>query len=183
MKVDLPLPLSIVVHFRTSFTVKTVWQLFVLLNHEIMSILANLIGLWKLSCFVMTAPKEEQLRNFQRALCASHARKSLVKGERFIRRLHGKRARKSNHVNFNTYLCVSCQPLSLVRLPFFSKCQVILTCTLYIMLQGLLWPDRNGVCDWLGESDTQPPRRATRPANKGNAPLVEVNQAILAWSF
>ena len=121
MKVDLPLPLSIVVHFRTSFTVKTVWQLFVLLNHEIMSILANLIGLWKLSCFVMTAPKEEQLRNFQRALCASHARKSLVKGERFIRRLHGKHARKSNHVNFNTYLCVSCQPLSLVKLPFFQN--------------------------------------------------------------
>ena len=90
-------------------------------NHKIMSILANLLGLWKLSCFVMTAPKEEQLRNFQRALCASHARKSLVKGERFIRRLHGKHARKSNHVNFNTYLCVSCQPLSLVKLPFFQN--------------------------------------------------------------
>ena len=69
----------------------------------------------------MTAPKEEQLRNFQRALCASHARKSLVKGERFIRRLHGKHARKYNHVNLNTYLCVSCQPLSLVKLPFFQN--------------------------------------------------------------
>ena len=150
-----------------------------------MSILANLLGLWKLSSFVMTAPKEEQLRNFQRALCASHARKSLVKGERFIRRLHGKHARKYNHVNLNTYLCVSCQPLSLVKLPFFQNARSFwhhgLVAALYIMLQGLLWPDRNGVCDWLGESDTQPPRRATRPANKWNAPLIEVNQEIKAW--
>jgi len=68
----------------------------------------------------MTAPKEEQLRNLQRALSASHARKSLVKGERFIRRLHGKHARKLDHVNLNTYLCVSCQPLSLVKCRFFK---------------------------------------------------------------
>ena len=53
----------------------------------------------------------------------------------------------------------------------------------HIITKGLLWPDRNRVCDWLRESDTQPQERATRPVIKRHAPLIEVNQAVLAWSF
>ena len=68
----------------------------------------------------MTAPTGEQQRNYQWALRASHARKSLVKGERFIRGLHGKHAHAVNHAYLYRNSCVSCQPLSLVKLPFIK---------------------------------------------------------------